>query len=94
VVLDALGSPYGDYYGATRTEEKRGQSTLSPLFFSSTPRIPMKHNAVSVDDCGTAVDNLCIIRASVGGKIAGGGAASQDRSKGQTNERRSGGLFS
>ncbi len=29
----------------------------------STPRCPRKHNAVSVDDCGTAVDNLCMIPA-------------------------------
>ncbi len=28
----------------------------------STPRSPRKHNAVSADDCGTGVDNLCIIR--------------------------------
>ncbi len=34
------------------------------------------HNAVSVDDCGTAVDNLCIIRAQALGLAS---AASIDR---------------
>ncbi len=40
-----------------------GSGTAGVLM--STPRSPRKHNAVSVDDCGTAVDKLCMIPAKL-----------------------------
>jgi len=47
----------------TRRLTRQAGTPRAPQAYScSTPRSPRKHNTVSADGCGSAVDNLCIIR--------------------------------
>ncbi len=45
-----------------RRDDKACNEGVPQAYSCSTPRSPRRHNTVSVDDCSTAVDNLCITR--------------------------------
>ncbi len=50
--------------GRRRRDDKACDERVAQAYSCSTPRSPRKHNAVSVNVGGSAVDNLCIIPAS------------------------------